>query len=174
MDINERIGKNLRDIRKLAGISAEELSDKIAEVTGEKISSDTIRRFERNERTISASDVIHLAQALECSTQAIVDGTDPRMGDLPQGKHTIKPLSKADHSILRDLASNWNGDIHALIIADGIYAAIPPHRRRAVIMELVAQADEAIRAGEITISDLPEGLAYMQNKIGGLYGEEKL
>lgn len=167
-DINNRIGQNLREVRKLRGLSGEALAE-LMQQHGVNISQDTIRRYERGERFVTAEEVIVFADVLNCSTQALVDGADPSMGTVPHTKKKFGRLLPEDHKILRNLAGNWDGDIHALIIADGIYAAIPPERRRAIIMELCVQADEAVRSGEMTIDDLPEGIAYMQQQLGGLY-----
>lgn len=169
MEINKAIGSNIRSIRKLRGISADELADRVMQLAGYPISAGTIRRYERGDRLVSGEEIVLLAIALDCSVQAILDGVDPRMGTVKKTGRMVGRLSPEDHRILRSLATDWDGDVHALIIAGGVYAAFPPERRREAIMGLMSHMDEAIRAGEISVEDLPQGLLYLQQEIGSLF-----
>lgn len=162
------VGENIRSVRRLRGMTGEALSRAIQSKCGCTISDGAIRRWERNERAVSVDDLIMLAIALDCSLQTLLDGLDPRMGDVPETKGKIGMLSPEDHQILRHLATDWRGDIHTLIVADGVYGCLPEHLALEVIMYMMELLHRGIQSGEVRVQDLPQGLPYLEEKIGGL------
>lgn len=162
------VGENIRSVRRLRGMTGEALSRAIQAKCGCTISDGAIRRWERNERSVTVGDLIMLAIALDCSLQTLLDGLDPRMGNVPETKGKIGMLSPEDHQILRHLATDWRGDIHALIVAMGVYGALPEPYARDAMIGLMLQMAEAIRNGELSVHDLPDGIPYLEKKIGGL------
>ncbi len=162
------IGENIRSVRRLRGMTAEELAQAIQTKCDYTITDGAIRRWERNERSITVDDLIMLAVSLECSLQTLLDGLDPRMGDVPETHGKIGMLSPEDHQILRHLATDWRGDIHALIVADGVYGCLPERLAMDAIMHMMELLQLGIQSGEIRVKDLPQGLPYLEEKIGGL------
>lgn len=169
--INDIIGENLRGTRAQLSLSAETVA-KLAESAGLDISPGTIRRYERGEQKIPAEDVIMLAVAMDISHQQLVAGADPRQAQRKPSSRPIRSLRQQDSGILMDLATKWDGDIHALLLADAIYATLPVSRRREIIMDLLLQLEAAVRSEEIKLDDLPDGLIYLQQYAGGMYDKK--
>lgn len=166
--VNDVIGENIRCTRAQMSLSAETVA-KLAESVGLDISPGTIRRYERGEQKIPAEDVIMLAVAMDISHQQLVTGADPRQAQLKPSGRPIRNLKLQDSRILMDLATRWDGDIHALLLADAVYASLTVDRRREIVMDLLIQMEEAIKAGEIDPDNLPDGLIYLQQYTGGMF-----
>lgn len=157
------LGENLQNLRNLRNLTVTELSDII------HATPDDIRKYERGERLISIERMFSVAVALNCSVQNIIEGLDPRSPANRKPIAEIKMMDDEEHRIMYHMATTWNGDRKALIIFDGVYMAIPPERRREVVMFLDMQKDEALKAGEIKPEDLPENIDYMYKALGSLY-----
>lgn len=162
------VGKNLSSIRKLRGLTLEGLADRVKSEAGVNMSPSQLGRYERNERSVSVNDLIILAIALDCNVQTLLDGIDPRMGELAETKREVSRLSPEDHRILRYIATDWGGDIHALMIADGCYAALPSDYAVRAMMALMGEVASALANGEMDASSLPPGLPYLEERIGNL------
>lgn len=160
------MGGNLKALRKSRDLSAAEL----AEIIG--ITPNDVRKYERGERSMTVEKMIAFSVALNCSPQNMIEGLDPRTGERVGGGE-IRMMSADEHKIMMHMATDWDGDRKALIIADGIYMAIPPHRRREIIMALALQAEQAIANGEIERCSLPDGTEYMLQALGGLYARNE-
>lgn len=161
-DFSVALGENLKKLRKLRNLSVAQL----AEILG--ICQDDVRKYERGQRALTVEKLIAFSVALGCSPQNVLDGLDPRIGATGTSGE-IKMMTQLEHDIMMHMATDWDGDRKALIIADGIYMAIPPKRRREIIMALALQAEQAIANGEIEKCSLPDGMEYMLQALGGLY-----
>lgn len=160
---SKALGENLRNIRTLRRLTVSQVADIVG------ISPDDVRKYERGERALTVEKMISFAVAVNCSLPSMLEGLDPRMGEQQRLTRELRLLSRNEHGILHYMATEWDGDRKALIISDGVYMAIPPYRRREVIMTLELQKEAALRCGEITEDDLPEDVEYMQEKLGQLY-----
>lgn len=167
-DFSIRIGRNLRNLRKMRGVSAKQLADRAG------MTEDNIRKMERGEREISVEFMVAASVILKCSTQALLDGLDPRTSP-EQAEKEIRMLSEQSHRTMVWVASEWQGDMDALITAFGFYAAVPGRYRKYAMMELLNQKEKAINDGAITEKDIPEsvreGVPHLQELLGGLYDE---
>lgn len=157
------LGENLKALRKTRRLSVGQLSEIIG------ITPDDVRKYERGERALTVEKMISFSVALNCSAQNIIEGLDPRLKSSRSSVREIRMMTQEEHQIMMHMATDWDGDRRALIIASGIYMAIPPHRRREIIMALELQKEESLRSGEITEKDLPDGVEYMQQALGNLY-----
>lgn len=158
-DFSMKLGRNLKNFRLLRGLSV----DKLAEIIG--ITADSVRKYERGERKMSVEDMIGFSIALDCDEQNILQGLNPSKDSIPS-PFEIKKISNDERKILRTMSTTWKGDRKSLIILDGEYMVLPESRRLDIAMYIQLQIDEAIKAGEISISDLPENIDYLQRIIG--------
>lgn len=156
------LGSNLRRLREARGWSREY----IAELMG--MSAESVKKYEAGERRIHAEMIMEAAIALNCSLMSIYKGLDPRIGP-EEAKMEYNVMTPGDSAIFRSIASDWDGDRHALAQLNGAYAALPKNRRRHIAMEATIQVTKAIQAGEITEDELPYDYAYMELQTGGLY-----
>ena len=162
-EFSKTLGNNLKTLRKQCGFTAEELGALLG------ISEDEIRKYERGDRAPSIEKAIAVSVALNCSPQAIIEGLDPRSGRKLSSASPMRIPSPEEHRILHYMATDFDGDTKALLIGIGAYMALPPKRRREVMMGLDMQVDEALAKHEISPEDLPEGMDYLRQSLGGLY-----
>lgn len=163
-DFSRRMGENLKHQRTLMGLSAAELSEKIG------LSVDSVYKMERGEVSMSIELKHKCARILGCNPQTFEDGLDLDEGEtLPPLKHVIRQTDKTVRKILRKLSSEWDGDIKALVIYMGMIAALPPEERREIYMQGVIVRDRLLADGKIKREDLPDGMDYMEEQLGGLY-----
>lgn len=172
INANAQVGHRVFETRQLLGISMETLSDRINDACGVHISADMIGRYERGERKIDQDTLVALAIGLETSIQNLIDGIDPRNGALPAKHRPLSRLSPEEHNILRNIATDFTGDRRALIIAIGCYAAMPAAYRLQAIMDLMSTVTRSIADGSTSPADLPAGLPYLEQHLGGLISKE--
>lgn len=173
-DLSARGGANLRYIRKLRKLSAEELSSRMMELFGEDVSASAIRKYEAGERPITQEYTAKFAKALNCSVAALMDGLDLSQEPTAQIQE-LRLLPRVVHEIFHWVATKWQGNIVALATAFGLYAATPGRYRKYAMMELLVQKDKAIQDGVMTESDIPDcirsGIPAVEEELGGLYDE---
>lgn len=165
---NNIVGRKIFETRSMLNISQETLSDRINDACGIHISSHMIGRYERGERTIDEDTLVAIAIGLETSLQNLQDGIDPRNGEPPAAPRRINKLGQFEHKIYTDIAANWHGDSKALAIANACYCMLPDEYRIKAIMGIMEQVAIAISSGDINPEKLPDGLPYLQDKIGAL------
>lgn len=171
MEINAKAGNLLRENRLMCGMSADQLSDAVMEKCGADISPGAIRRYERGERGLSLEDTILFAVAMDINVQNLLEGLDPRQTSLPKHKR-IGKLSNIVHDILVKIATEWRGNVDALMIACAVYSSLPTKYALAAIMGLMEQLHLALKDGAIAVNDLPQGLSILEQEIGKLSQKE--
>ena len=159
---NAIIGGNLRRLRINRGWSTE--------YTGELmgLSASAIRNYEAGRRHITPGLIMKAAVVLNCSLLDIYSGLDPRVED--NGKE-LNVLSRESSMIMRHLATEWDGDVEALITFLGLVAMFPPEERREIYMIAAITKDRLLKAGTIRAEDLPQNLPYMEQQLGKLFEE---
>lgn len=159
-DISKRIGRNMRNIRKLRGLSVRELSEIIG------LTEDAIRKYERGERSLTVEDMVTFSGKLSCDPKNFMIGLfQPAM----ENSDEIDRLTSYEHGVFVRMSTLFRKRKKALIIADDIYMRLPTKRRREIIMTMAVQMDEAIQGGEIDAADMQEEIQYLQEILGGLY-----
>lgn len=164
-ELSIRLGVNLRNIRKMRGLSVSSLSNIIG------IGEDTIRKYERGERALTVEDMITFATILRCDPQNFIKGlfrtagADTDLTDLTE----IDSLTPYESGVFERMSTAFKHGKKPLIIADDLYMRLSPKRRREVIMALAVQADEAIREHELSVDDIPAEIELMKKALGGLY-----
>lgn len=161
-ELSIRLGVNLRNIRKMRGLSVSCLSQIIG------ISEDTIRKYERGERALTVEDMITFATILRCDPQNFIKGLFRTSGaetDLTE----IDSLTPYESGVFERMSTAFKHGKKPLIIADDLYMRLSPKRRREVIMALAVQADEAITEHELSVDDIPAEIELMKKALGGLY-----
>lgn len=166
-DTSINFGNNLRAIRQRRGLSSEQVAMRLAD-QGVQLSGRAIRNYENGERECTVDMMVHLAVALDCSLQTLLAGLDPRMdGDERQAE--FKLLTPFEHGVFSFMATEWDGDRHALILFDALYMALPPKYRREAPLSLFAQAEMAVRDGAVRPEQLPPNMDYLEQKWRELY-----
>ena len=164
-----RVGRNIRNVRKLRGLTLEALSDTMAGRTGREVSADAIAKYERGNRALSYGAIVDFAVALDCSIQTLIDGTDPRQ-EAHTERREMRMLSAQSSRVMGWIGSEWEGDSDALITAFGLYAATPDEYRRWAMLELLTQINQAIAAGAMTWEDVPgeirAGIPHLETTLG--------
>lgn len=157
-NINVKIGGNLRKLRINRGWSAE--------YTGELIdlTASSIHNYEAGRRKITPELIMKASEILNCSILDIFYGVDEN------GKE-LNMLSKESSKIMRYLATDWEGDVEALITFLGLVAMFPPEERREIYMIAEITKDRLLHAGTINAADLPPKLPYMEEQLGRLFEE---
>lgn len=167
MSIEKKAGELLRENRLMCGMSAEQLSDAVFDRFGVEISPSAIRRYERAERCLTLADTVMFAVAMDINIQNLVEGLDPRQTSKNHHKK-IGKLSAVVHDVLLKIATEWRGNVDALIIACAVYASLPGKYALNAIMGLMEQVALALRDGAIVPEDLPNGMAILEQEIGKL------
>ena len=157
-EFSRRQGANLRALRKMRGLTVNELADLIG------ASPDAVRRYERGVRTVTTELLMKWCVCLNCSEQSILVNLDPRTASEDAPTSEFRNLTAEESRIMRYLATQWDGDVHALILAMRLYAALPEEGRAAVIMEMILQRDKYL-----TPEEYPVGMDYIEQALGGLY-----
>lgn len=161
-EFSQKMGANLKRLRQVRGMSVEH----VAEVMG--ISQDSVLKYERGDRRLSPDMIMRAAVLLNCSLLDIFSGLDPRVDD--NGKE-LNVLSRESSMIMRHLATEWDGDVEALITFLGLVAMFPPEERREIYMIAAITKDRLLHAGTINAADLPPKLPYMEEQLGRLFEE---
>lgn len=151
-------GKNLKALRLLRGYTV----DGWAELLG--VTPDAVRRYERGERSITTEQLTAWCVKLDCSAQSILADLDPRTAQDEPPRAEFRNLRKDEAEIFRYLSTEWDGDVHALILAMRLYAALPEPGRAAVVMEIMLQRDKYLTPDQYTT-----GMDYIEQALGGLY-----
>lgn len=171
-DTDIRVGRNIRAARDRRGWSSAELAERItARYPDMQISDSSVRKFERGERVMPYSLIVRLSVVLDCAVQTLIDGTDPRH-PLDRAAPAVAEfgiLTDAEHAAFRYMATEWNGDRHALIIFNQLYMALPVRYRREAPLSLLAQTELALNDGAISMDQLPPDLDYLEQKWRMLY-----
>lgn len=163
-----RLGHNIRNRRKSRNLSADQLAAIVSQVSGSDISGDALLLYEHGSRPLTVERLFDIAEALECSVQDLVNGLDRRHGPTPEDGREIPQLTAEEHQIFTRIATDWRGDKHALIIANGVYSALPEAYALDSMLELLANMTRALSAGAIRPEDLPAGLPYLEDRVGAL------
>lgn len=171
INANEIISKKIAETRSALGISQEALADSISENTNIHITPHMIGRYERCESRIDGNTMVALAIGLDTALQNLQDGVDPRNGEPPAQSRRINRLGQMEHRIYSDIAATWRGDSKALAIATACYCALPEEYAFRAIMGIMEEVSNALRDGVISASDLPDGLPYLEERIGALSQE---
>lgn len=159
-DMSKIIGTNIRNMRTIRHFTIQQLAD----LSG--INAESIYKYERGERGLTVEDMLRLSDALNCSEQNFTKGLHGEARVTPK---EIRRLDADEHEVLEHIATDFHGDRKALIIATGVYASIPPQRRREIILTLTMQMEDSIHCGEITAESLPRGTEYMKEALGKLF-----
>lgn len=159
-EILVKFGGKLRDIRERRGLSAEKVGELM------NLSADAVRKYERGDRELGIVRIVRVKNALNCNYMTMLSGLDDDYDDENKEFHI---LSTTSSQIMIHLATDWDGDIEALIIFMGLIAAFPEEERREIYMLGEIVKDRLLANRVITPDDLPPGMNYMENRLGELY-----
>ncbi len=134
------------------------------------ISQDAVRKYKRGDREAGVIRIVRIHEALGCSYMSLLDGLDStEETDSPVREFNV--LSRNASGILSHLATQWDGDIEALIVFLGMVANWPEDVRRDFYLQGTIINDKLLSDGSIDRSSLPPGMDYMQSSIGNLYNK---
>lgn len=158
---SRRLGENLKNIRLILRISAEDVADRLG------VSTDAIYKYERGERQMTIEFKYKAAAALGINPQNFEDNLTGE--PLPALRHELRTMSPDESRIMRWLASTWDGNVKAMITFIGLLAAMPKEHRREIYMQGIILRDKLLASGELTPEQLPAGMAEMEEALGKLY-----
>lgn len=158
-EILKRFGSKLRSIRERRGFSAEQVGEMMS------LSADAVRKYERGKRELGIIRIVRAKERLNVDYMTMLAGLEEQESENLE-YNILSPRAK---SILRQLATKWNGDIEALIIIMGLLASFPEKSRREIYMEIDKKRADLLSNGVLQEDNLPPGLDYMQKQLGGLY-----
>lgn len=160
------IGENIRTIRKTRGYTIDELAERIFTVTGSKYSSKTVGAWERGAKMINAIELFQVAQALGTSVESLYlyNYTSSRDLDLMAVSKAFRNLSIADQRILAYSLVQFEGDIHALAQAVGIYCALYNDDREALIGQEITAYKEALSTHNLRPDIPPCDIDYVEEQ----------
>lgn len=158
----QALGRNLTNIRTLRGLTVENLADLL------DVSIDAVYKYERGDRVMTIPFKYYAAEKIGCNPQEFEDGLD-RLDDPDLLRKPMKITSDATHKNLRWLATEFDGDVDALVVFAVMVARWPLAKRRDFFLQATISNDEMLASGELDPADQPAGMAYMQRCIGDLY-----
>lgn len=164
-EFTARMGANLRRLREHRGWSAEMVADMMG------ITLDSVYKYESGARKLHGELIMQAAVILDCSILDIYNGLDPRHPN--ESTKELNTLSPNSSTTMRWLATEWSGDVEALVAYMGTIATFPEEVRRETYMDGLHQRDELLRTGIIARDQLPPGTANMEQSLGGLYAKDE-
>lgn len=171
-NLSARGGANLKYVRKLRGLTANQLASLMMERFGVSISPSALSKYESGKLPISQEMVAQFAFCLDCSIATLMDGLDLTQNST-DSVHELRKLPPDVHEIFYWVATQWHGDIVALVTAFGQYAAVPEEYRKAAMLELLTQKEQAIIDGAMAEASTPEcvkrNLPHLEDLLGALY-----
>lgn len=151
------IGKNIRSIRKIRGLTLAQTADRFSSIAGITVSASIISAWERGTRRICASNLIILAKALQCADTTLADVTGISTKEAEEYN-----MSERSRETLRYAIFNWDGDMHALIELMRLYMMLPPQYREDVSFNAIHHHDQALQAGDL-LQDLDVDAQLLEN-----------
>lgn len=117
----------LHNIRTLRGYTLKYVANKFAEITGDIISEQTISAWERGTRRIYADQLYTLSLIYGCSMETLMNKPCDRTGSRVVDE--INSLPPHEKDIIMYIATEWDGDVHALINSVAEYVSLKPQSR---------------------------------------------
>lgn len=161
-EILYRFGRNLLDMRTRRGLSAAQVGMLLG------ISADAVRKYERGDRELGILRIVRAKEQLNCSYMSMLQGLDASSLEYGTGME-FNVLSPVASGIMQHLATQWNGDIEALVIFMGMIAAWPEEIRRELYLQASIQNDALLANHIIPADSMPPGMEYMLSGIGKLF-----
>ena len=132
------IGKNIREIRIVRGMTQSDLADKLAEYMDDTYTSKAIGAWERGLRRPPPEALVGLCFALDCSLYSLFYPDSESTDAIRRIQDEVASLSRRHHESLNFLTNEWLGNLPPLIEADRAYALLPPARRISIVEHLMA------------------------------------
>lgn len=143
--MKSKISANLHQLRKLRGITQEELAAQLTILSGETVTAVTVSRWENSRRDIPAYMLGYAAQILHTSAQAFYDAHTT-----PDDKRLLleyAALPEREKAILRHVVSGWEGDTHALVHWLAMYIGVDRAHRADIAGLAIQQYKDIAKAG---------------------------
>lgn len=162
-DFDLQLGQNLKAARERRGWSVQLVADKM------DFCKDTVYKYEAGQREMKAKQIVKAAHILNASYETLLAGLKPDGSDQELAGKEFNVLSPAVSVALARLATEWDGNIEALMIFACMIAAFPEYERRELYMQGNILKDRLLSEGVIKEADLPPGISYMESELGRLY-----
>lgn len=129
---------------------------------------DAVYKYEAGKREMSVRMMVRASEVLNASYTTILAGLKDD-GSAPYAGMEFNVLAPTSTAILMKLATEWNGDIDALIIFMAMVASWPEDMRREMYMHGTIINDRLLDEGVISPDQQPPGMDFMLSQIGKLY-----
>lgn len=147
MEYYQKLGANIREIRKLRGLSIQELSNTILSKCGEDFSANLISMWERGERRISVSQLDCICKGLCCTPNLLCPGYNSEPSQRVLQEYTA--LTEDEKRILEYAALEWDGNTHALIQFAALYMALPRRLRESIAFVGISAFEKGLKENAI-------------------------
>lgn len=148
------IGQNIRRIRSDRQMSLTDLANRMVELGHEPITSGALGRWERGDRSVPASSLTYLSQALTCPYSEFYQGADPRLADNSMTEQMMVEfvaLPPQERKTLLNLSKAWQGNKIAIIkYIQRCHLDLPVRYRREVVAMGIHQREVAEHDGKVT------------------------
>lgn len=164
--MNNKISDNLRQLRKLRGLTQSDLAAQLTIASGETVLPVTISRWENGRRAIPAYMLGYAAQILHTSAQAFYD-----LHTTPDDKRLLleyAAMKDREKGILRYIVANWQGDAHALIHWIALYISVAKRRRADLVGPAIHSYHAMRAAGDIDSSAPAPDIEYLEKACDAL------
>ena len=144
------IGKQIRAVRKVRGMSCHDLADKISEILNTPISEASVSSWERGDRRIFADQLSAVSKVLHAPVCLFTGDCSEEESDLIE---SVKAFSDHHKDIVKYACLRWDGDKDALIEFVALYMKLPKSFRREIsgmgiiLYELAERAEQVIQSG---------------------------
>lgn len=158
------LGQNLKNARERRGLSVQYVADHM------DFCKDTVYKYEAGKREMLVKTLVRASVMLNANYETLLAGLKMDGSEQYAGKE-FNVLAPETSKLLMNLATNWDGNIDALMVFAAMVAAWPEEVRRELYMQATITTDQLIADGIISPADLPPGMDFMQSEIGNLYGK---
>lgn len=161
-DMLNRIGSGLRLVRHLRHMTMSELADRMTELGDESVSGRMIGAWERGENEITATHLVYLSRALECSLFVLFGLSSQNNTTEELLVEEIRSLSKREQEILLWLSTEWEGNKHPLIELALTYACMKPDDRAEASAFTIVQYKEALKRNAVPPRAIDPDIFYLE------------
>lgn len=161
--INTELGDNIRQIRTERNMTQWLLAERIAEISGQKVSCDMISKWERGLSMIPAEMAYYISIALGVSSYRLWPHSSCISKKDIDLISIIRSLPDDEKDDLLYLLTEWNGDKRALLKLDVAHAVLSECRRAYADSVIIEAYKDAIRTDDPDMDRRrPVDLQYIQ------------
>ena len=170
LTVNQRVGWRLMTARKMRGMTAPELVERLSEYElTHPVSVNAVSRWETGKQPVPSDTLIAVMKILEVSPYYIMGDQSPVDDEDKKLHNIIQELPRKDKRILTLLYTKWKGCTHTLMEIGLMYACLAERVRKLAVRHLIRlfeknrhEMDES--AAEVDVQKVYEGMMNLGKK----------